>query len=101
MTNDVPAMIPASLRRFFSAPLASDGAGNLFFVDISRGTIRKVVIATGEVTTLAGSPEPHRLCTADAPCVPDGTGVDARFGGIWGLASDGAGNLFVGEGYLS
>ncbi|HMC93215.1 MAG TPA: hypothetical protein VKO16_00440 [Polyangia bacterium] len=69
--------------------LTSDGAGNLFVTDILSETIRRVEIATGVVTTLAGSP--------GAPGSTDGTGAAARFGGPAGLASDGAGNLFVAD----
>ena len=73
----------------FYAPrgLASDGAGNLFVVDSANNTIRKVVIATGVVTTFAGS--------AVAAGSDDGTGVAARFAYPQGVASDGAGNLLV------
>jgi len=69
--------------------LATDGAGNLFVADSSNHTIRKVVIATGVVTTLAGSP--------GAPGGTNGTGAAARFYGPAGLATDGAGNLFVAD----
>jgi sugar lactone lactonase YvrE len=69
--------------------VASDGVGNLFVVD--GQTIRKVVVATGEVTTLAGSP--GEVGTSD------GTGTAARFSGESGIASDGAGNLFVADRY--
>jgi hypothetical protein len=67
--------------------LATDGAGNLFVVDSANNTIRKVVIATGVVTTFAGS--------AVAAGSDDGTGAAARFAYPQGVASDGAGNLFV------
>jgi sugar lactone lactonase YvrE len=67
--------------------VASDGAGNLFVAD--NLAIRKVVIATGEVTTLAGS--------ADEPGSDDGTGTAARFRFPHGVASDGTGNLFVAD----
>jgi hypothetical protein len=75
----------------FHAPrgIASDGAGNLFVADSSNLLIRKVVIATGEVTTLAGSSEQG----GD----DDGTGPAARFSYPHGIASDGAGNLFVAD----
>ena len=41
----------------FSDPcgIASDGAGNLYVADTGNYTIRKIVIATGEVTTFAGT----------------------------------------------
>ena len=55
----------------------------------SNNTIRKVVIATGAVTTLAG--------TAGVTGAADGTGAAARFNGPYGIASDGAGNLFVAD----
>jgi hypothetical protein len=75
----------------FQAPrgIAVDGAGNLFVADIYNSTIRKVVIASGEVTTLAGYPGQHGSS--------DGTGAAARFYYPSGVASDGAGNLFVAD----
>lgn len=36
--------------------IAADGAGNLYVADTANHTIRKVVISTGEVTTVAGTP---------------------------------------------
>jgi hypothetical protein len=69
--------------------IASDGTGKLFVVDTGNNAIRKVVIATGGVTTFAGSPE-HQASS-------DGTGAAARFYGPRGIASDGAGNLFVAD----
>ena len=73
----------------FNRPLgiASDGAGNLYVADTDNSTIRKVVIATGAVTTLAG--------TAGQSGSADGTGAAARFNDPRGIASDGAGNLYV------
>src|SRR5262249_12776754 len=67
--------------------VASDGAGNLYATDGS--TIRKVVIATGAVTTFAGAP--------GQPCSADGTGTAARFASVVGIASHGAGNLYVAD----
>lgn len=64
-----------------------DGAGNLFVTD--GKTIRKVVIATGVVTTLAGTPSSYGSA--------DGTGADARFDDPRGIVSDGVGNLYVAE----
>jgi sugar lactone lactonase YvrE len=77
--------------------IASDGAGNLYvtvvFNDLPNkmqgSTVRKIEIASGAVTTLAGA--------ADAQGSMDGAGADARFYGPEGIATDGAGNLFVAD----
>jgi hypothetical protein len=72
--------------------LALDGAGNLFVADTASFTIRQVVLATGAVTTLAGSPGVFGSAT--------GRGSDATFQNPTGLALDGAGGLFVADGNL-
>ena len=79
-------------RAGFCTPggITSDGAGNLYVADSSACTIRKIVIATGEVTTLAGSGGSYGTSA-------DGTGADARFNDPIGIASDGAGNLYVAD----
>lgn len=73
--------------------VSTDSAGNVYVVDSSNVTIRKITPA-GLVTTLAGSP--------GISGTADGTGSAARFGfvlfgGPLGLASDSAGNLFVAD----
>jgi len=68
--------------------VAVDGAGNLFVADYGNHTIRQVA-ADGVVTTLAGS--------AGIPGTADGTGSAAGFNGPYGVAVDGAGNIFVAE----
>lgn len=69
--------------------LALDGAGNLYVADSENHTIRKIVVATGAVTTIAG--------TAGSSGGTDGTGAAARFNQPSGLAWDGAGNLYISE----
>lgn len=71
----------------FNAPnaIATDGT-NLYVADSNNFTIRKVVIATGAVTTLAGS--------AGRFGSTDGTGPAARFGYINGITTDGT-SLFA------
>lgn len=69
--------------------IATDGT-NLFIADSSNNTIRKVVIATGEVTTLAGS--------VGSIGSVDGTGAAARFYGPAGITTDGT-NLFVSDSF--
>jgi sugar lactone lactonase YvrE len=76
----------------FSNPqgITADGAGDLFVADTDNQTIRKIVIATGEVTTVAGLA--HNSGTAD------GASADARFNQPSAVTTDAAGNLFVADG---
>ena len=74
----------------FNGPegIATDGSGNVYVAERDGYTIRRVVVATGVVTTLAGAVEAGSA---------DGVGAAARFAGPTGLASDGAGNLYVAD----
>jgi len=67
--------------------IATDGT-NLYVADFNNHTIRKVVIATGVVTTLAG--------TAGSPGPTDGTGLAAMFNNPDGITTDGT-NLYVSD----
>ena len=73
----------------FSSPsnVAVDGKGNAYVVDNYGNKVRKVT-PDGVVTTLAGS--------GNAASV-DGTGSAASFDDPWGVAVDGAGNVYVSE----
>lgn len=74
----------------FDAPtgIAVDATGNLYAVDHGNSTIRK--ISTGAVvTTLAGAAEPRGGA--------DGTRATATFARPFGVAADGAGNLYVAD----
>ena len=75
----------------FNAPwgVAVDGAGNAYVSDSSNSTIRKIVLATGAVTTIAGAPGQFGST--------DGVGTAARFNSPYGLATDGGGNLYVAD----
>ncbi|HXP51088.1 MAG TPA: hypothetical protein VN922_14115, partial [Bacteroidia bacterium] len=77
----------------FSEPtgITYDGYGNLYVADQSNYEIRKIVISTGVVSTLAGS--------NTSPGTLDGTGTAANFYYPYGIASDGNGNLYVTEQY--
>lgn len=74
----------------FSDPygVTADGAGNLYVADAGNNCIRKIVIATGVVTTLAGDGSPGFI---------DGTGVGSQFNYPHAVATDGSGNLFVAD----
>jgi sugar lactone lactonase YvrE len=78
----------------FGSPgdLVSDGAGNLYVADTGNHTIRKLVLTTGEVTTIAGSPGMQGEV--------DGIGAAARLTYPGHLALDGAGNLYIAENFV-
>lgn len=74
----------------FNSPraVATDSAGNVYVADTLSYTIRKITPG-GEVTTLAG--------TAGAFGGTDATGAAARFNFPSGIATDSAGNVYVGD----
>jgi sugar lactone lactonase YvrE len=85
-TNDGPG----NLASFYSpAGITVDRTGNLYVTDQFNNTIRK--LAPGQtdwnVTTLAG--------LALKPGSSDGLGAQALFKRPWGIAVDGAGQIFV------
>ncbi len=73
----------------FWAPNGITTDGSNLYVTETSGAIRKVVIATGAVTTLAGP------STSFASSL-DGTGASASFNGPQGITTDGT-NLYVAE----
>src|ERR1700739_3758258 len=70
--------------------ITADGGGNLYIADGIANNIRKVVISTGVVTTMAGS-------TTYGSGQADGTGTAATFNGPAGIQYDGLGNLYVAD----
>jgi sugar lactone lactonase YvrE len=70
---------------YFPRGITVDGVGNVYVAEVRNHRIRKVVIASGEVTTLAGS----------YPGYADGTGTAAQFNNPIDVSSDGAGNIYV------
>ncbi len=74
-----------SAKFLFPSGLTTDGT-NLYVADTSNHTIRKIVIATGAVTTLAGN--------AGNSGTDDGTGTNAKFSSPVELTTDGT-NLYV------
>jgi len=77
--------------RFLSTGgVAADGRGNLYIVDHEARTIRKLVLATGHVTTLAGAPRQTGKV--------DAVGADARFESPADIAYDASTDtLYVGD----
>ncbi len=80
----------ASARFFAPQGVALDPTGAILYVaDTNNDTIRKIVLASGTVTTLAGS--------AGSWGSADGTGATARFNGPSDVAVDSNGSLYVAD----
>jgi sugar lactone lactonase YvrE len=76
----------------FAGPygLTADASGNVYVADTGNHTVRKIVVATGEVTTLAGSAGVHGSI--------DATGASAQFNQPFAITYDGfTGNLFLAD----
>jgi sugar lactone lactonase YvrE len=75
----------------FNAPdgITYDGSGNLYVSDAGGCTIRKIVIATGVVTTYAG--------TGVAGHANNATLLTSTFNGPAGLKFDASGNLYIAD----
>ncbi len=81
---------PGAAARFESPrSVAVDGSGNLFVADANNHTIRKIVLATGAVSTLAGQ--------AGYPGTTDGIGTGAQFNTPSAVVADASGNLYVAD----
>ncbi len=77
-------------RFFFPAAVALDSTGtHLYVADQGNNTIRRIVVATGVVTTFAGS--------AGQSGTADGTGGAARFHNPYHLTVDSSGNVYVAD----
>ncbi|HYA86898.1 MAG TPA: Ig-like domain-containing protein, partial [Nitrospirota bacterium] len=79
--------IGANARFWMPGDITTDGA-NLYVADTGNNTIRQIVIATGQVTTLAG--------TAGVAGSTDGIGTTAKFSGPIGIITYGT-NLYVAD----
>jgi hypothetical protein len=78
----------AAARFLGPVGVATDSSDNVYVADSNNHTIRKITPA-GVVTTIAGM--------AGMAGSTDGTGAAARFNGPAGVATDGAGNVYVAD----
>jgi len=79
--------IGTDARFYYPAGITTDGT-NVYVADTGNSTVRKIVIATGEVTTIAGKAETNGSA--------NGTGTNARFDGPFGITTDGT-NVYVAD----
>ena len=79
-----------SWASFFSPTgMCTDGSGNLYVTDLSGRKIRKIVIATGAVTTVAGS--------GSAGSADNTNPLLATFDRPYDICYDGVGSLYVAD----
>ena len=83
----------AAARFFWPEGITTDGM-NLYVCDTYNNTIRKIVIATGAVTTLAGTAGGGPFDSMGSIGAADGLGAAASFNMPEGITTDGT-NLYV------
>lgn len=71
-----------------AAGIAADGNGDLYVAEVGNDDIRRVAVATGVVSTMAGV-----VSQGSA----DGSGASARFNQPRAIGADAAGNLYVAD----
>jgi hypothetical protein len=82
----------AATRARLNAPssVALDAGGNLLISDGGNNAIRKVSFSSGIITTIAGTSKPG--FAGDG-----GPAVSAQLWAPWGVATDSAGDIFIGD----
>jgi uncharacterized protein YjiK len=74
---------------------AVDASGNLYIADTTHNRVRKVTVATGVITTVAGSGV--QCATATAACGDNGAATSAQLFNPRGVAVDASGNLYIAD----
>jgi sugar lactone lactonase YvrE len=89
--NQVGSVDATGTSAKFTYPTAicADSNGNLYVADYYNQDIRKVVVSSAAVSTLAGSPAFVGYA--------DGTGTGARFNAPFGIVTDSSGNIYLAD----
>ena len=72
--------------------VALDGGGHLFIADMNNNCVRRVSLATGAITTVAGMPLSPAGFSGDG-----GRATRARLSAPYAVAVDGRGNVFIAD----
>ena len=73
--------------------LRLDSKGNIYFADATANRAREINVTTGIISTVAGN---GSVCTSPtSACGDGGLATNAQIGTVWGIALDGADNLYV------
>ncbi len=82
-------------RAALKAPsgIAVDAIGNVYIADYDNSRIRKVAVATGTMTTVAGNGISGYIASQDGAAA-----TNARLYKPRGITSDAAGNLYIADG---
>ncbi|MCC7265032.1 MAG: hypothetical protein IT369_21200, partial [Candidatus Latescibacteria bacterium] len=75
----------------YASGVAVDGSGNLYIADASQNRVRKVVLSTGVITTVAGTGSTN-FTDYNGDNIP---AIAAQLNGPAGVAVDGSGNLYI------
>ncbi len=89
-TGDGGAAVAASLSG--PAGIALDAAGNVYFADNNNSVIRKITVATGKISTVAGNYTNGGGYSGDG-----GAATDAGLSYPERIAFDAAGNLYIAD----
>ncbi len=90
---------PATAAQFdYPADAVADSLGNIFIADMSAGTIREVVAATGIIKTVAGNGGTCTFPTTESCLGNGGPAINAVIS-PQAIAVDGSGNIFIADSY--
>ncbi|HVN09437.1 MAG TPA: choice-of-anchor D domain-containing protein, partial [Patescibacteria group bacterium] len=80
------------------APVKTDAAGNIYFADGISCTVRRIDASTGDISTVAGTPNTDFYFFSNCNGTGDGgPATSAQLSAPSGLAFDAAGDLFIAD----